>query len=277
MQPGNPTPNEPKEEGDYRIRLEHLTKLVNLINDIFLSAWENYGASKRMYRHRHLCMGTLLVARQNTEATVYLIQAGLVHQVNYISRNMLELTINLCYILDDETQRDARVDRYIRYSDEILPYRAWQASEKYPEMFVKKQASQDRIETIRQRYGAFVERYREKQNKDPNIESWIGMNMGRMIDAMKNEETRQGIRVLYDIVARSNNFYLHPSWYYLKSAISETVKPDKNYEETASQMTMIFLTACKVVTTFLEQFPKRRPEFLEKLGHIKLGFHLKSN
>ena len=257
---------------DYEVRFEYLKHLVNLMNDIFLAAWGKYGTGKmRMYPHRQLCMGTLIVARHNTEATIHLIEKKLIHQVHYISRSMLELTINLYYILDDKSERDARLERYMLYSDEVLPRKALMAKRKYPDAF-KGGISEQQGEVKEKRYRDFLERYSNSSTPNVNTQSWSGMTMDKMIVGILNKETRKELQTLYDLIIKSNNFYLHPSWYYLKNAVVGTTKADRDYQESIAMMTMLFMAAEKVVSKFLENFPKGRIAFVARMRDISKWF-----
>lgn len=262
---------------DYLIRLEYLKHLVNLMNDIILSAWKNCGAgTKRMYPYRQLCIGTLIVARNNAEATIHLVDAELIHQVHYISRSMLELTINLYYILDDEAERDARLERYRRYSDEVLPFKVLQVARKYPDRF-KSQITEEQAEVKEKRCKGFLARYKRSSGKDPSEESWSDMKMPDMIKKIINEEDRKELQTLYDFIVKLNNWYLHPSWYYLKSATADLVNPNRDHQESIAQMTMIFTAGEKIVMKSLANFPRGRPEFQARLTEIGGWFRSEKN
>lgn len=250
---------------DYIVKLEYLKRLVNLMNDIYLSAAKYYGAEKkRMHPHRQFCMGTLIVARNNAEAAVNLLEANLVDQIHYISRSLWELTINLYYIMDSDATRDARLERYRRYSDEVLPFKLIKVAKKYPDMF-KDDIAEGPYEKKEKRYKDFMEYYKNASGDKLNTQSWNGMAMDKMINDLVNDGVKQKIMELYDLVVKSNNYYLHPSWYYLKKATFGVTEVNRDYQGSIVQMTMIFSAGHKIMEKFLECFPKKRPEFQRRL------------
>jgi hypothetical protein len=261
---------------DYLAWLKCLKLVVNLMNDIYLSAWENYGSAKRMYPHRQLCMGTLIIARNNTEAAIHLVGASLIHQVHYISRNMLELAINLYYILDNKAERESRLERYRRYSDEVLPFKVLKVANKYPDEF-RGQVKEGMTEVKEGRHKEFLQRYGNGSARSVNTQSWSGMTLDRMIGLLTDNAKKRDLTLDYEFIMKLNNWYLHPSWMYLKLAVEDTAVRDKDYQDYMAQMAMIFRAGEKIIVKFLDNFPKGRPVFQERLTEISGLFRFEKN
>jgi Family of unknown function (DUF5677) len=256
---------------DYLVRLEYLKHLVNLMDDIYLSVRKNYGTA--MHPHMLLCVGTLRVACHNAEATIHLVDAELIHQVHYISRNMWELTINLYYILDKESQRDARLERYLRYGDEVLPFKLLEAVKDHFEDDISEQLATRK----EKKYRTFQEEYKTSKGKAPDTSSWSGMNMYDMVDKLNNEEIKTEFKTFYKLLVKSNNLYLHPSWLYLKEAIAYTMGSYRDYQSRMNLMNSVFTAGKKIVEKVLEHFPEGRPEFQWRMVEINGWFRSKKN
>jgi hypothetical protein len=257
---------------DFNVKFECLKKLVNLMFDVLRSAYRHYGGDygeTRMYPNRQLCMGTMLVSLNNGKASMALVDKDLFYQIHYISRNMVELVVNLYYILDDDREINERFERYKRYSKEILPYQILQVIKKYPEHVKDPPVEKDFAEKEKQ-YRKFRDKY--AMNGKINLENWSGMKLPVLIEKIKDQKDKDELMLLYHFIVKTNNLFIHPTWHYLESALKDAVSRI-DYAVRIAQITMIFSSGEKVTRKFLKYFPKSRPEFQKKLTQIYESFY----
>lgn len=262
---------------EYRARLEYLKKLSVLMDEIFSSALSNYRSLKRMHPRRMLCMGSISIAKRNIDASVLLIETELSQQVHYISRNMYELTANLYYILDDESVWEQRLERYRRHSGQVLPYKVMRVMEKYPQYAIGINPDKD-FPKKKNAYAEFKQKY-EVKGKKFNDGTWSGKKLDLLIESLKDTKDKEALMEFYHSIVKQNNFFLHPSWFYLMETVKESVakadgrKDEKSdFKDNTALLTMMFLSGRLVVSKFLDHFPKGRPEFLKRLADIDAGF-----
>jgi Family of unknown function (DUF5677) len=247
-------------EETLKTRIPLLKAQVELMTDIFNTAWTNYATKTgKMYYYRYFCIGSLLVARDNTNATVHLIEARLPYQVHYISRNMCELTVNLYYIFDDDAKREERLIRYGESSQAVIPYKAMKTIKKYSNPMGDTKF--DKLCPVKEK--EFDEH--KKKYVDFNRNYWSGLTLNNMIVALKDKEerdkeTKDALLKLYDLIVGSNNDYLHPSWYYLEKVIEDTCR-GALHSETILLTVALFGAGNLIINKVLENFPKGRPDF----------------
>lgn len=259
-------------KNDFDVKVECLQKLIDLMFEVLRSAYLNYGddyGKTRMYSNRQLCMGSMLVALNNGKASIALAKNGLFYQIHYISRNMFELVVNLYYMLDDDSEFDERFERYKRYSREVLPYRVIEVMKTYPE-HVKDPPLEKIIAEKKMLFLKFKGKY--SINGKISLESWSGRKLPDLIKKITDQKAKDDLMRLYHFIAKTNNFFLHPTWYYFESALKEAVSRI-DYAVRIAQITMIFSSGETVTRKFLKYFPKRRPEYQRKLAHLYDTFY----
>jgi len=259
-------------EETFKVRITFLKEQVKLMTDIFENARKNYATKTkyRIYNYRYFCIGSLLIARNNADATAHIIDDN-PYQIHYISRNMCELTVNLYYIFDDDSLREERLKRYIDFNHAVLPYKAMEIIKKYPDVF-KDTKGEERFAEIERKLDEFRMKYK---NFSKNY--WSGMPLDKMIWKLQNKETRDDLLALYNFVVKSNNDYLHPSWHYMNKVIKDTINRTMDYETRIMLLSTIFAAGNLIIKKFLDQFPKGRPDFLKRKEELKGWFHSVKN
>lgn len=257
----------------YKEQIRLLKVQTDLMTEIFYSALKNYAINKipRMYRHRQLCLSSLLIARTNAEAAYVLLEQGIIYPVHYISRSMFELVVNLYYILDKENERDNRLERYIRFSDAVLPYKIHEIMQDQPELFPGDMKNPQQIERVKEKYGEFEKKYR-KDNWSKNY--WSGMDLKRMIEYLSDPAIKKEMLVRYKLVTNLNNTYLHPSWVYIRKIARQTTHQEAaNYQDRSTLVATNFESAHWLIKKVLANFPKGRSAFLKCADEISASFY----
>ena len=165
------------------IMLPLINELIVTINDMARSVPSKY-PSKRIYPFRELCLGYLLICRDNLEATVSLFEKDLGDQINYINRNMFEMVVTLFYIVDDKSKKEERTKRYFDYNDAVIKHKHKEMIQKHKDIF-KDGLPEEQIKAIDNNYAKFHDKY-----KKPNTQSWSGLKMDKMIDGLSSRMVR---------------------------------------------------------------------------------------
>lgn len=257
----------------YKEQIQLLRSQTALMTEIFDSALKNYGIKEttKLYRHRQLCLGSLLIARQNAEAAYVLLEQEITYPVHYISRSMFELVVNLYYILDKEEERDWRLDRYVSYSDAVLPYKILEILQVYPELFPDDMKNPQRSKQVADKYSDFDKKYK---NGSRFKNYWSGMNLRAMIEKLSDPIIKREMLVRYKFVTNLNNTYLHPSWFYIKDIAKHTIQPQiSDYQDKSALVATTFESSRWLIKKILENFPKGRPAFLKHGDEISAAFY----
>lgn len=241
---------------------------IVLMNKMAQSVSRDYIARDKLFPYRELCFGYLLIGRKNAEATLHLIKANLVHQVHYISRNTFEMMVTLYYIDNDKSKRDELTQRYFDYQG-VKAHQAMKLMTDYPEPFIGIRTEENDKE-VEQNYNVFIAKYTQG-GKKPDLSTWSGKKLDKMIDSLTNKELKNDILRRYRIMVSMNNNFLHPTIQYLKQSILEYLKVEIDYKVRIMQLHSITTTMDLIIQKFLEHFPKGRPAFRKQLSDINDG------
>lgn len=233
---------------------------IQLMDDITASVIKNYHP-KKIYPFREICLGYLLIAHSNAKATLFLINENLVHQVHYISRNTFEMVTTLYYIDDDESKKDALVERYFKFNASIVPFKAMKAMHEYPETF-REITTNERDKEILREHDAYIKMYGK------NTQTWSGKNLPDMIKSLKDDETKNDLLKRYKLMVNMNNNFLHPTRQYIIQSIKDAIKREVDYKIRVMQLHSVSTSADLIIHKFLDNFPKGRPAFKQRLKKI---------
>lgn len=239
---------------------------IKLMDDIARFIKINYlERKKRRSPLRELCLGYLLISRANAQATLLLIEANLVHQVNYISRNTCEMVVNLYYIDDDQSKREDLTKRYFEYHS-VKAYQTMKTINDFPDDF-SGITTPEQDKKIKEDYANFIAKY-TVSGKKPNINTWSGKNLKEMITAISNSEMRDALLKNYKFVTRMNNNFLHPGIQSQRAAIRNYLKVDIDYIIRVMHLNSIHTFTGLIIKKLLEHFSKGRLEFVKRLDKI---------
>jgi hypothetical protein len=240
-------------------------EIVHIINDMAIAVSKNY-QPKKMHQFRFLCLGYLLIAKNNIEATIQLAEANLVHQLNYISRNMFEMVLTLYYIDDYKHKKNERIKRFYDYTNSIKRRQASERIVKYPDIFGPIDA---KIEAeVDQKIKEFREMNKSKEGRKINEISWSGLNMAQMIEALSDIELRKQLTKEYEIIIALNNNFLHASGFYVKLAIKDFYSKKIDFRLFAGHVNTILSCTYMITEKTLNEFSKGRPAFKERMGKV---------
>jgi hypothetical protein len=238
---------------------------IKLINDMADSIRKTYIESNRLHPFRELCLGYLLIARNNSLATLRLLENNLVDQINYISRNTFEMVVTLYYIDNDESERKNLTDRYFEFSA-VEAHEVMKLMEDYP-LLNDGTWTPERDKKVKEAYDEFIKKY-SKGNKKPNTKLWSGKNMREMIESLKKVDVKKDLLYLYRLVVNMNNSFLHPTPISMRQTMKAHYNDEVHYVIRVMHLSSISASVDRIMQKFLEQFPKGRPGFRERLNDI---------
>ncbi|HBR22284.1 MAG TPA: hypothetical protein DD713_06935 [Nitrospiraceae bacterium] len=238
---------------------------ISIIDKMLQSASVNYITSNRLFPYRELCFGFLVVARNNTEATLKLIEANLVDQIHFISRNTFEMMVILYYIDNDKFKRDELTQRFFDYHI-VTAHRAMHIIESYPRSFVGV-ITEGNANEIKRDYDAFLTKY-SQDGKKPSLTTWSGKNLSDMIDTISDENCKNDLMKRYKFMISANNYFLHPTELSLRQSILKYRESEISYKLRVKQIHSVLTSVDLIIHKYLEQFPKGRPAFKRELKDI---------
>ena len=242
-----------------------ISSTISLMEEILDSVVTNYMKNKRLYLFRTLCYGFLCVAHNNMAATLKLIESNLVDQINYISRNSLEMLIILHYIdNNDPKTRDSLTERFFHYSN-VVAYRAMKVMDEYPDIFKNIRTKNNDL-AIEMEFEHFKTNYYCKNIRDTY--TWSGKTLNQMIGSLSNSESRALLLLAYKSLLVSNNNFLHPSYSSLRHSIIQHHKQEVDYKKRVNQLESVHWSTRSIMEKVLEQFSKGRISFRHKLQDI---------
>lgn len=174
---------------------------IKLMEDMAKSTVAPYVMRHKLYQFRQVCLGYLLITKNNAQATIRLIKANLVHQIHYISRNTFEMVVTLYYIDNNKSQKDILTGRYFDYS-KVQAYEAMKMINEYPEIFGGI-GNEERDKQIQKGYDDFVSRYKTGDKK-LNLKTWSGKNLRQMIEDITDDEIKIDLLHRYRLMVRLN-------------------------------------------------------------------------
>jgi len=241
---------------------------IYLMDKMAQSVNKDYIASNKLFAFRELCLGCLLIGRNNSEATLCLIKDNLVDQVHYISRNTFEMMVILYYIDNDKLKRDELAQRFFDYQS-IVSYQAKQVMTDYPESFIGIRTEENDRE-VEQNHNAFILKYTQ-DGKKPDLKSWSGKNLYSMIACLTDKKLKDDLMKRYQVMIKANNNYLHPTIQSLRQSIIKYLEGEIDYKFRVMQLHSIITSVDLIILKFLEQFPKGRIAFLKQHDDIVAG------
>ena len=120
-------------------------------------------------------------------------------------------------------------------------------------------------EEIEKSFFVFCEKYKTKNEKKPNLNTWSGINLLEMIDTITDSHKKHDLLIGYDIMNRPNNYFLHPTVEYLKNIIKGKVDPKIR----VALLESIYVSVSQIIEKYLENFQKNRPMFSQRFEEIE--------
>jgi hypothetical protein len=237
---------------------------ISLMDKILHSAAANYIASKKLYLFRELCFGFLCTGRNNSDATLKLLEANLVDQIHYISRNTFEMMVILYYIDNDRHTKDVLSQRFFDYST-VDANQAMNVMINYPETFRGMRTEED-DRKAKQNYETFISRYTCSK---PDLRTWSGKDMYHMIDSLKDVDIKADFLKRYRFMVWSNNKFLHPTPLSLQQSIIRYLNGEIDHKYRVMQLSSVFTSMFDIIKKVLGQFNKGRIELRNELDKIK--------
>jgi hypothetical protein len=242
-------------------------EIIEIIKDMALVVPKKYDES-RMSPFRELCLGYLLISKNNIEAALRLLENGLVHQIHYINRNMFELVVTLFYIDDNSRNTEARVQRYFEYNDAVINHKAREMLRKYQNLY-KKELPKEIQEELEQKYRNFIEKYKKEDGKKPNEQSWSGLNLFELIGELTDKTVKERLLTHYQIVVSINNSFLHPTIAHIRSALGDFYSGEIDERIGILQIRTIVFLVGLMMDKFLLHFQKGRPAFRSRIDEVE--------
>lgn len=243
-----------------------INEIIKIMNDMALAVPKKYNENN-MYPFRELCLGYLLICKNNVEAAFRLLENSLIHQINYINRNMFEMVMTLYYIDDDSHKKEERVTRYFEYNGAVINNKVRNVLLKYQGLY-KKELPQKIHKELDQKYKHFVDKYKKQDGKKYNERTWSGLNLFSMLEGLSNHETKEKLLKHYQIVISMNNDFLHPTIAHIRSAVSDFYSGKANHSVGLLHMRTVIHLAGFIVEKFLSQFQKGRPALRARIDEV---------
>jgi len=243
--------------------LSVLHELIEACGDMALSCRGNY--VNKLYPVRELCLGYLLLCRDNLKATILLLENNQGHQLYFICRNIFELAVTLFYILDAPIKMDERTDRYFAYNNSIKRQLGINILSKLAEL-----GYTCPTETNSEKVNKNCEDFKEKYARDGKLkdDTWSGLNMVQMIESFSGSVKEEFLQT-YHIGIKISNSYLHPTRTSLRQAIEDFYSGKIDYKFQLPATSFIAGLSLAIADKYLTQFSKGRPKFIERLEDIR--------
>jgi hypothetical protein len=190
-------------------------ELVELFSVMVVSSRANY--MNKLYPARELCVGYLLLCRDNLKATILLLENNQGLQLYFISRNIFEIAVTLFYILSDVKEMDKRIDRYFEYNNSIKRQQGINILSKLAKLGYD-HTSNVNSEEINQKCKLFKEKF--GKNGKLRDDTWSGLHMVQMIESLSGQEKEELLEA-YEIGIKISNSFLHPTRFSLRQAIDD--------------------------------------------------------
>jgi hypothetical protein len=256
---------------DWRDVEEMITRVymeeIALMDDMIESIKNNYHA-RQITPFREICFGYMVICRNNAKAALLLIKENLIHQVHYISRNMFEMVVNLCFIDNDDSKRQGLIERYFEYRI-IGAYKTLEKMRKYSSIPQTVRTVQKDRE-IESNYESFKNKYKDAKGKI-NLNAWSGKTLPAMIKEIKDKQLRDNLTTGYDMMADINNQFLHLTHQYLGTVIKEEFDGNIDYKMRYTQLNSFMISTGLVIEICFNHFQRNRPAFKERYNSIEEG------
>jgi hypothetical protein len=238
---------------------------LSLLDEMIESVKNNY-QSNRMTPFRLLCFGILIICRDNAKAGLLLIKQDLIHQVHYISRNMFEMIVNLCFIDNEESKRGELVERFFDYGI-VNGFKTLNKMNKYP-LIPQSERTEQRDRDIENGYNHYKNKYKDVKGK-VNLKTWSGKTLPEMIKCVKDPKLCENLMTGYDIMNETNNLFLHLSNEYVRTVIKGEFEGVTDYQMRYTQLSSLMLSADLIIKKYFIHFQKNRPAFRRKYDDIE--------
>jgi Family of unknown function (DUF5677) len=247
-----------------------LEDTIILLEDMSRSFQNDYHINK-ISHFRSLCYGYILISKYNINTSLLLFRNKKMYQVHYISRNMIEMVINLFYINSDKSERKERVKRFFDYRY-VQEYNLLDTLKHFPEEFREFRNKNQEVKTEKN-YNKYKSRYKITQKF---VTDWSGISLYQRIEKISDEQKRKFLLRFYYLTTRNDNQYVHPSTKYIRSIIDEEfrtgVNDDKNKMVESSLLESIFISVSMIIGIYLEHFQKNRQIFRNKYDELETRF-----
>ena len=237
---------------------------IKLMDEMIESVKNNYQLN-RMTLFRALCFGVLIICRDNAKAGLLLVKENLIHQVHYISRNMFEMIVNLCFIDNEDSKRQELVERFFEYRI-VHAFKALKTMKKYPSIPQSVRTEQKDAD-IEEGYNDFRNKYKDA-NEKINLSKWSGKTLPDMINCIKDAELRENLMTGYEIMNETNNRFLHLSYDYVRTVIEGEYERVTDYQARYTQLSSLMVSADLTIKKYFIHFQKNRPAFKIKYDDI---------
>jgi hypothetical protein len=237
---------------------------ILFMDKILHLAAANYIRTNKLYTFREICFGFLHIGRNNSQATLMLLEANLVDQIHYISRNTFEMALTLYFIDNDKSTRDSLAQRFKDYRC-VVSHKVKNKLGKYKSIFGEMTKEEDDAK-IEKDYKTFISKYGCDKNQ---LQTWSGKKMDKMIDILSDEELKSNMLRHYDLVTWANNMYLHANPLSLQESIRKYLRDEIDYKNRVMLLGSVFTTVLWIIEKALEQFSKNRIELTNDLSVIK--------
>jgi len=243
--------------------LDVMHELVELFGDMAESSRANYIG--KLYPARELCLGYLLLCRDNLKASIFLLENNQGHQLYFISRNIFELAVTLFYIVADRKEMSERVERYFEYNNSIKRQLGVNILRKLTELGYDHSADVNSGDLDQK-----CKLFKEKYGKGGKLrdDTWSGLNLVQMIECLSTQEKEELLQA-YEIGIKISNSFLHPTRLSLRQAIEDFYSGKIDYEIQLPAASLISGFSASIGYKYLTQFPKGRPKFTERLDAIR--------
>jgi hypothetical protein len=181
---------------------------------------------------------------------------------------MFEMVVNICFIDNDDSERQGLVERYFKYGI-IGAYKTLEKMKKYSSMSQAGRTLQKERE-VESNYEFFKNKYKDSKGKI-NLNSWSGKTLPAMIKEIKDTKLRENVTTGYDMMADINNQFLHISQQYLGIVIAEEFDGNIDYKMRYTQLSSFMISTGLIIEVCFKYFQKNRPAFKNRYKSIEEG------
>jgi len=249
-------------ERDKRL-ISILNDTLNFLDDFINNIKKHYIAKFEKQPFRFLCFGYLKITQNNLRAIVTLAENNIIDQIQYITRNILEMVVTLYYLGNGE--RDKLANRFL-YFEKVFKYKFMKAMEEHPRLF-KVLLDEGKIEEKEEEFEIYKRDYGLISN---HINSWSAKNLFEMIDNINDEADKKHILKCYRIMAAWDKSFMHPTEQYLKQLFE--IKPDSVDFYNYKNIRLVYTKELSdlIIKKCFNRFSKSRIAPTEKFNALKI-------
>lgn len=254
--------NKDEWEISYKKIIPVIEKQMIFVEEIITSFMENNDVNK-ISDFQLLCLGYLIIAKNNLKATYLLVTENLFHQAHLIRRNMFEMTLNLFYMDHNiDYARDVLVERYFDHGV-VRSYDALQTMLRHPEGFenVRNEVNDNTVMTAYHNYLTKYGLVRKPQ-------TWSGKTLDKMIASISDEKYQSLFLEEYALLNRVDNWLLHPSALYVKMAIEAEEFNNKYYATKTALLSSMYQLTHRIISKFFYVNEACAIDFSDRLNKL---------